>query len=80
MLVCVRSVVRYINLLNEGLFSSVIARAMPIDEKFFLNPINFLFCFAFSLVFNFWPNLQQPSAPIFVSMMQEFVLRQCIMG
>jgi len=45
MLVCVRSV-RYI--LNNGLLLSVIAPAMPIATKFFLNPINFLFCCAFA--------------------------------
>jgi len=46
-----RSAVR----LNCGLFLSVIAHAMPIDQKNSLNPINSLFCCAFPLVFAYRP-------------------------
>lgn len=46
-----RSAVR----LNCGLFLSVIAHAMPIDQKNSLNPINSLFCCAFPLVFAYQP-------------------------
>lgn len=59
----VRSVVRYTNLLNGGLMFSVIAPAMPIDKKFFLNPINFLFCCAFALVFVRRPVFRPPLSP-----------------